>query len=134
MSTFQFEESLRNPSVSVLVTFHCTVLRQALKRKIKDEIFHVFFQLDFAAVAQASPSSDNLAVTFPQEVTALAYLWRDTPIVTPLAAPIYAEDGFGLPAPPFKFQVQLGHVDLPWKRLEEKIENLITGKVQLETE
>lgn len=36
------------------------------------------------------------------EVPHLAYLWRQTPIKNYLGAPIYANDAFGLPSPPWK--------------------------------
>ncbi len=62
-------------------------------------------KLDTSAVFQEAPSTDVLDVTVPEETVALAYLWRDSPLLVPHGAPIYADDQWGLPAAPFKFLV-----------------------------
>ena len=35
----------------------------------------------------------------------LSYLWTETPVTTQLSLPIYADDQYRLPSPPWKIQV-----------------------------
>jgi len=52
----------------------------------------------------ASPSRHQVSLSLPhcEGSLSLAYLWRQTPIATPVwGAPIYAADKFRLPSPPW---------------------------------
>ena len=53
---------------------------------------------DFDTISIASVSDD---------CTGLAYLWAETPVQGMEAAPIYADDEFGLPGAPWKIQLVL---------------------------
>ncbi len=71
------------------------------------------FQLESTTVSQSSSPSSSVTVLVPSSATGLAYLWNESPLLVPLAAPIYADDAFGLPAAPFKMPVVIGHTDVP---------------------
>ncbi len=65
-------------------------------------------------MAQLTSPSSDVTVTVPSSATGLAYLWNESPLLEwPGAAPIYADDQFGLPAAPFKTPVVVGNVQFP---------------------
>lgn len=54
-------------------------------------------------VEQTGPS--ELSVSMSADVTGIAYLWNESPVLVPLQAPIYSTDRFQLPAAPWKAPV-----------------------------
>jgi len=60
-------------------------------------------QLPIESVEQQNDST--LKLKLPPGVVILAYLWEETPIEVPLAAPIYADGIHHLPSAPWKWLV-----------------------------
>ncbi len=62
-------------------------------------------QIEASEVLQLD--SSTLTLTLPPGSVALAYLWHETPVLQPEAAPIYAADAYALPAAPWRVEVPL---------------------------